>query len=598
MAAALYKKILKVKPGEEAAQLQLADASVKQGLLVDAKGYLSGVVEQRRQRGDLRAADEIVVWIAELEPGDVETRLAGAKALVNLGDTAAAVAWLNDIATDLGEAGRLEEALAVLRGVLQLDPSNITSGAKLVRACLAGGDVTGAQGHLALDIAGDDPDLLLAFAEVELCGGSHEQTREVLERVLALSPDARDRVIALGRALFDASMDASFVCFDLVTDRAAAAGDWPGAAAVVQEFVTRSPDHVPALLKLVEICVDGGLEAWMYVAQAQLADAYLTAGRAAEARIIAEDLVTREPWEWPHIERLRQALVGLGESDPDALIAERLSGPSLTGGEDYAALGRDMGEEVVQEGVSDQLETEVPSHPPVVEEEPLFVPAAGPESPVWSSAEPGVTSEPPAVRSSTDETSRGVFDLVEVVDDGPAVSAEQEIDVTSVLGDLIPEEEAPDEPATTVDEAEAPPGLSAESTAPAEGQPLHASTSLQEVFDRFRQEVVSQETDEEIAWEQYQLGLSYRQMGLLDEAIQAFEVAVRAPQHRFGAGMLLARLHQERGMGDQTVAWLEVASQMPAPTIEDGRALLYALGEALEAVGETARAGRLARIAD
>ena len=571
---------------------------MKQGLLVDAKGYLSGVVEQRRQCGDLRAADEIVVRIAELEPGDVETRLAGAKTIVNLRDTAAAVAWLNDIATDLGEAGRLEEALVVLRGVLQLDPSNIASRAKLARACLVGGDVTGAQGHLTLDIAGDDPDLLLAFAEVELCGGRHEQTREGLERILALSADARDRVIALGRALFDASMDASFVCFDLVTDRAAAAGDWRGAAGVVQEFVTRSPDHVPALLKLVEICVDGGLEARMYVAQAQLADAYLTAGRAAEARIIAEDLVTRESWERPHIERLRQALVGLGESDPDALIAKRLSGPSLTGGENFAALGRDMGEEVVPEGVSDQLETEGPSHPPVVEEESLFVPAAGPESPVWSSVEPGVISEPPAVRSSTDETSRGVFDLVEVVDDGPAVSAEQEIDLTSVLGDLTPEEEAPDEPAMTVDEAEAPPGLSAENTAPAEGQPLHASTSLQEVFDRLRQEVVSQETDEEIAGEQYQLGLTYRQMGLLDEAIQAFEVAVRAPQHRFGAGMLLARLHQERGMGDQTVAWLEVASQMPAPTIEDGRALLYALGEALEAVGETARAGRLARIAD
>ena len=78
----LYKRILKVKPGEEAAQLQLAEASVKQGLLVDARGYLCGDVEQRRQRGDLRAADEIVVRMAELEPGDVEPGLAGAKALV------------------------------------------------------------------------------------------------------------------------------------------------------------------------------------------------------------------------------------------------------------------------------------------------------------------------------------------------------------------------------------------------------------------------------------------------------------------------------------------------------------------------------------
>ena len=35
----------------------------------------------------------------------------------------------------------------------------------------------------------------------------------------------------------------------------------------------------------------------MYSAQAQLADAYIAAGAATEARFIAEDLVAREPWE-------------------------------------------------------------------------------------------------------------------------------------------------------------------------------------------------------------------------------------------------------------------------------------------------------------
>ena len=86
------------------------------------------------------------------------------------------------------------------------------------------------------------------------------------------------------------------------------------------------PNHIPALMRLVEICVDGGLEATMYSAQAQLADAYIAAGSAAEARFIAEDLVAREPWERANIERFRRALVLLGEPDPDALIAERLSG--------------------------------------------------------------------------------------------------------------------------------------------------------------------------------------------------------------------------------------------------------------------------------
>src|SRR5436309_2450932 len=69
-------------------------------------------------------------------------------------------------------------------------------------------------------------------------------------------------------------------------------------------------------------------EATMYSAQAQLADAYIAAGSATEARFIAEDLVAREPWERANIERFRRALVLLGEQDPDGVIAQRLNGES------------------------------------------------------------------------------------------------------------------------------------------------------------------------------------------------------------------------------------------------------------------------------
>src|SRR5581483_9371441 len=43
---------------------------------------------------------------------------------------------------------------------------------------------------------------------------------------------------------------------------------------------------------------------------------------------IAEDLVAREPWDRANIERFRDALTLLGETDVDAVIADRLSGQS------------------------------------------------------------------------------------------------------------------------------------------------------------------------------------------------------------------------------------------------------------------------------
>ena len=57
-AAALYKKILKLRRDDEAAQLQLADVSARQGLLADAKALLNAVAARRRLRSDRRGEAE------------------------------------------------------------------------------------------------------------------------------------------------------------------------------------------------------------------------------------------------------------------------------------------------------------------------------------------------------------------------------------------------------------------------------------------------------------------------------------------------------------------------------------------------------------
>src|SRR5207247_3966207 len=164
--------------------------------------------------------------------------------------------------------------------------------------------------------------------EIHLRSGHIEEGLVIVRRLLDEDPSRRESIALLGWNLAEHAPDAAFRAVEIAADAAVAQQDWPGAAAALQEFVTRVTNHIPALMRLVEICVDGGLEATMYSAQAQLADAYITAGAAVEARFIAEDLVAREPWEKANVERFRRALVLLGEPDPDALIAERLSGQS------------------------------------------------------------------------------------------------------------------------------------------------------------------------------------------------------------------------------------------------------------------------------
>src|SRR5205085_10765446 len=59
-------------------------------------------------------------------------------------------------------------------------------------------------------------------------------------------------------------------------------------------------------------------------ARDQLADAYLSNGAAAEARVVAENLLARRPGEVRHRERLRKALALLGEVDSELTFDENV----------------------------------------------------------------------------------------------------------------------------------------------------------------------------------------------------------------------------------------------------------------------------------
>lgn len=325
-AAALYKKILKIKPDEESVQLNLGEISAKQGLLADARGYFNAVAKRRKQRGDKAGADEIVIRLGSLDPADFDARALAAQTLANTGDRVGAAAMFRSMHTDLLEKGRTDDAQKALTQAVRLNPDDGEGRAILAKQAIASGDQEAAQQYLDRTIAGNDPSLLLPLLKMELGRGHLDAARELLPQLLSADAGLRDQIIELAWTLGPKSPQAAFVCIDAVVGAELAGNNYMDAAALLQEFVTRVPDQIDALLKLVEICVDGGLEAVMYEAQAHLADAWLERGNGVEARVIAEDLVAREPWEQAHIDRFRRALVMLKVDDPDAIIAERLSG--------------------------------------------------------------------------------------------------------------------------------------------------------------------------------------------------------------------------------------------------------------------------------
>jgi tetratricopeptide (TPR) repeat protein len=538
-AAALYKKILKFHPDDEAAQLQLAEISATQGLMADAKAQFGAVAERRRFRGDRQGADEIAVRLGSLDPADTDARLHAARVLADGGSTTLAAERYRALSADLFEKNREADALSALSQAVRLDPGDAAGRAQLARAYLGMGDADTAREFLDRETAGDDPGLLIALAEVELRDGHLDAAGPIVKRVLELEPSMVNEVINIGWAFCQAKPEAAFLCIDAAAAVARAHGDYQTAASVLQEYVARATLQVPALLELVEVCVDGGLEATMYETQAQLCDAYLSGGQAAEARLIAEDLVAREPWESSHIQRFRQALVMLKVSDPDSIIAERLNGQVPFQATDHFP-DADLG----------------PVMPMPPEETPAAPRAATPQRAEPSKVE-GKDAQKPA---EEDVDLEALHRLLREVEGSDASATAMEVDLTGAL-------------------------LSLDAVEP---QPP-AAKSLDEAFARTRDTMARQPGAEEAA-EQLRLGRTFIEMGMVDEAVKALAQAARSPRQRFEASSALGRLHKQRNEIPQALEWMERAAEAPAPSAEDGRALLYELGLTLEQSGENARA--------
>jgi tetratricopeptide (TPR) repeat protein len=322
-------------------------------------------------------------------------------------------------------------------------------------------------------------------------------------------------------------------------------------------------------MRLVEICVDGGLEATMFSAQAQLADAYIAAGMATEARFIAEDLVAREPWERANVERFRRALELLGEPDPDAVIAQRLSGESpFTSTDLYASVTFD-------------------SQPPELQlTEEAVEKEVDPDILVVEALEEDLLGKPPVTpRARTEETKQfeisahaidmeSIFGELEEPIPPPtahAASDDVEVDLSIVLDKPKPVVPPPPPPP--------PPKAPAETAVP----------DLESVFGNLRDQAAKKSGYDD-AEKEYKRGLALRAKGDIDGCIKALETASRSPKLRFATSWLIARLYRDRDQMPPAVEWLERAAQSPAPTSDDGHQLLFELAEGLEKVGETARA--------
>jgi pilus assembly protein FimV len=249
-------------------------------------------------------------------------------------------------------------------------------------------------------------------------------------------------------------------------------------------------------------------------------------------------------------------------------------------------------------------------------------------------AELGIDSAPPAPPAATaaapsrepemfDESETAMLDATDLVDEEPAAAeASLEGGLEDAFSDLdlsesepepapapeaMPEPEPDFAPAFADDEEETVGEFSggidlgdelgdlfgahsavAEVEAPAGGTDF-GDAGLADIFKEFKKGVDKQLGKEDYDT-RYNLGIAYKEMGLIDEAIAEFQLAAKDEGRLLECSSMLGICFLEKGMPKLAVKWFEKGLTAPGRSEEEYQGLKYDLAMAHEASGELDRA--------
>jgi tetratricopeptide (TPR) repeat protein len=239
--------------------------------------------------------------------------------------------------------------------------------------------------------------------------------------------------------------------------------------------------------------------------------------------------------------------------------------------------------EPVKEAAKEETRPPVAPPPPPQPAKPIEIPVPEPaaeidlaeEYELVLTPEPEPEAPPPAAKVNGSSALASDQFLADLAD---------EIDKLGI-GELTPsfsEPAAKDEahlaPAAPVKEAEA--------TSPLENEPL------KEVFDEFRADLGEMGAEDEDLETHYNLGIAFREMGLLEEAISEFQKVAKANERgkAFRYAMqcctLLGLAFMEKGQPSIAAIWYERALRTPGVDAESSLALRYDLGVAQESASD------------
>ena len=319
-AIAIYKKLTKIGPYNAENMTKLAELYGQQGLFNDARVHYMQVADQLLKSGDNNQAARIFQKILELDPENAHTQAKLADLYQKLGKRDEARNIYYSAAESLYARGSHAAAEEALEKVLALDPSNTS--ALMLRGMIAvdAGDSNAAVEYLEqVSDLDSRPDGLRALLRAKLHTGSPEGVEAIAGKLLNTHNDATGVSTLAQWCVTNNQVESALRLYERYADRLFA-GNPTALQDTLQPLVSRVKDNPAAMAilnRLTHRAGDHAQTAEMIEAQA---DAAAKRGSFAEARDLYMKLTEMEPENALHAQSYKQMLAKLGEDSASRIL--------------------------------------------------------------------------------------------------------------------------------------------------------------------------------------------------------------------------------------------------------------------------------------
>ncbi|HYV10839.1 MAG TPA: tetratricopeptide repeat protein [Pyrinomonadaceae bacterium] len=645
-AIAMYKKIERLRPRDPVVALKLADLYANQGLVHDARSQYLVVVEAYTKSGDNKRALDILHKIADLDPNNTEIRLKLADGYLKENMRRESAAAFVQAANRFHQIGSHDQALDAYNKALQLVRDDREAIRGMLESHIARGTADEAAEVLerVVETHEDDKELVSMLARAYLEAEDPKGAERATSLLMAQDATNYPQFLPVTRLyLKTGEVDEVIRILSTIIERMLAGREERELLAIVNQVLDQNPDHVAGLRMLVRIhwwqrdmdALRSSLE--------RLAESAEASELVDEERYALTQLVRLAPDEQRYLDRLN-LLGGLQEETADDFATTQPeSGETDVPQFETFAVVED--EDQVGEAapfVADEFETNAAPEPAFsdptasfadLNEDEAFATSATdfqevdfsivttPDTPVATAEEAPVAEErnENVMRQELESVdfyiAQGYSDIavdtLEMLErqfgQHPEILSRREkltqraqpVEEASVFEFGGVEEVATPVPAETItfdaDSAYASLVDDGNNVGAAKPVAMGIDAGLAELFEEFRAAEEGDEVREDYETH-YNMGTAYKEMDLMDEAIQEFQTSASLVKPADGTSRylqccnMLGHCFINKGMPEAAVLWFKKGLSAPGHSEDEYQALRYELASAYEQLGDLKQA--------